>query len=78
MKAELKLWRGTPGSAGRYERYEVPFEPGQTVLDALRWIRVHHDLHYAPCRAGNDARAVAEQGADQGPRHRDCAAGRAS
>ena len=43
MKAELKLWRGTPGSAGRYERYEVPFEPGQTVLDALRWIRIHHD-----------------------------------
>jgi succinate dehydrogenase/fumarate reductase-like Fe-S protein len=32
-----------PGSAGRFERYEVPFEPGQTVLDALRWIRVHCD-----------------------------------
>jgi succinate dehydrogenase/fumarate reductase-like Fe-S protein len=21
----------------------VPFEPGQSVLDALRWVRVHHD-----------------------------------
>ena len=29
--------------AGRYQHYEVPFEQGQTVLDGLRWIRVHHD-----------------------------------
>jgi succinate dehydrogenase/fumarate reductase-like Fe-S protein len=28
---------------GRYEEFEVPFEPGQTVLDGLRWIRVHRD-----------------------------------
>jgi succinate dehydrogenase/fumarate reductase-like Fe-S protein len=28
---------------GRFERHEVPFEPGQTVLDALRWIRVQSD-----------------------------------
>ena len=47
MKAELKVWRGAPGEAGRYERYEVPFEAGQTVLDALRWIRVHHDASLA-------------------------------
>jgi hypothetical protein len=25
--------------AGRWEHYEVPFEPGQSVLDGLRWIR---------------------------------------
>jgi succinate dehydrogenase/fumarate reductase-like Fe-S protein len=37
------VWRGAPGVAGRYEPYEVPFEPGQTVLDGLRWIRVQHD-----------------------------------
>ena len=43
MKAELKVWRGAPGEPGRYQRYEVPFEPGQTVLDALRWIRIHGD-----------------------------------
>lgn len=43
MKASLKVWRGVPGEAGRYERYDVPFEQGQTVLDGLRWIRVQHD-----------------------------------
>ena len=41
--ARLRVWRGRPGEAGRFEAYEVPFEPGQTVLDALRWIRVHRD-----------------------------------
>ncbi|HET7198086.1 MAG TPA: 2Fe-2S iron-sulfur cluster-binding protein, partial [Burkholderiales bacterium] len=43
MKARLKIWRGEPGTTSRYEPHEVPFEPGQTVLDALRWIRVHRD-----------------------------------
>jgi succinate dehydrogenase/fumarate reductase-like Fe-S protein len=38
MLARLKIRRG-----GRYERFEVPFEAGQTVLDGLRWIRVHVD-----------------------------------
>src|SRR2546430_9907710 len=47
LKAKLKVCRGAPGEAGRYERYEVPFEAGQTVLDALRWIRVHHDASLA-------------------------------
>ena len=41
--AKLKVWRGRPGTAGRFEEFEVPFEPGQSVLDALRWIRVHRD-----------------------------------
>jgi len=43
VQAKLKVWRGAPGSAGRYEHYEVPFEQGQTVLDGLRWIRVNRD-----------------------------------
>ena len=38
MKAKLRIRRG-----GRYEEFEVPFEPGQSVLDGLRWIRVHRD-----------------------------------
>ncbi len=38
MLAKLKIQRGA-----RYERFEVPFEAGQTVLDGLRWIRVHVD-----------------------------------
>ena len=43
MQAKLKVWRGAPGSSGRYEHYDVPFEQGQTVLDGVRWIRVHRD-----------------------------------
>jgi succinate dehydrogenase/fumarate reductase-like Fe-S protein len=41
--ATLKVWRGVAPKQGRWERYEVPFEPGQSVLDGLRWIRVHRD-----------------------------------
>ena len=41
--ARLRVWRGGPGEPGRYETFEFPFEPGQTVLDALRWIRAQHD-----------------------------------
>jgi succinate dehydrogenase/fumarate reductase-like Fe-S protein len=41
--ARLKIWRGESADAGRWERHEVPFEPGQSVLDGLRWIRVHKD-----------------------------------
>jgi succinate dehydrogenase/fumarate reductase-like Fe-S protein len=41
--ARLKIWRGRSGEAGRYETYEVPFEPGQSVLDGLRWIRANRD-----------------------------------
>ncbi len=33
----------TKGEAPRTETFEVPFEPGQSVLDGLRWIRVHRD-----------------------------------
>jgi succinate dehydrogenase/fumarate reductase-like Fe-S protein len=41
--ATLKIWRGHDVNAGRWETYEVPFELGQSVLDALRWIRVNRD-----------------------------------
>jgi succinate dehydrogenase/fumarate reductase flavoprotein subunit len=41
--ATLKIWRGAARDRGRWEHYEVPFEPGQSVLDALRWIRVNED-----------------------------------
>jgi succinate dehydrogenase/fumarate reductase-like Fe-S protein len=41
--AQLKVWRGERPDAGRWERYDVPFEPGQSVLDGLRWIRVNRD-----------------------------------
>jgi succinate dehydrogenase/fumarate reductase-like Fe-S protein len=42
-QAILTIWRGAAPDVGRWETYEVPFEPGQSVLDALRWIRVNRD-----------------------------------
>jgi len=39
----LRIWRGLDPNAGRWETHEVPFEPGQSVLDALRWIRINRD-----------------------------------
>jgi succinate dehydrogenase/fumarate reductase-like Fe-S protein len=43
QQAQLKVWRGLDRDAGRWETYAVPFEPGQSVLDALRWIRINRD-----------------------------------
>ena len=40
--ARLKVWRGN-AVAGHFETFEVPFEPGQSVLDGLRWIRANRD-----------------------------------
>jgi succinate dehydrogenase/fumarate reductase-like Fe-S protein len=39
----MHIRRGAPGEAAHEQRYEVPYEPGQSVLDGLRWIRVHAD-----------------------------------
>jgi succinate dehydrogenase/fumarate reductase-like Fe-S protein len=41
--ATLTIWRGSDAASGRWESHEVPFEPGQSVLDGLRWIRVNRD-----------------------------------
>jgi succinate dehydrogenase/fumarate reductase-like Fe-S protein len=41
--ATLKIRRGTAGEGARFERFDVPFEPGQSVLDGLRWLRVTKD-----------------------------------
>jgi succinate dehydrogenase/fumarate reductase-like Fe-S protein len=41
--AHLKVWRGLDAQSGHFETYEVPFEPGQSVLDGLRWIRANCD-----------------------------------
>jgi succinate dehydrogenase/fumarate reductase-like Fe-S protein len=43
QRAHLKIWRGLDRAAGRWQTFEVPFEPGQSVLDGLRWIRAHGD-----------------------------------
>src|SRR5438477_6653816 len=39
----LKIWRGQDRASGHWEPHDVPFERGQSVLDGLRWIRIHRD-----------------------------------
>src|SRR5262245_6553304 len=42
--ARLRIRRGSAEDAEpRYDVFEVPFESGATVLDALSWIRGHRD-----------------------------------
>lgn len=41
--AILHVRRGTNDAAAHVETHTVPFEPGQSVLDALRWIRANVD-----------------------------------
>ncbi len=41
--AQLLVQRGGPDDAAQMVRYAVPFEPGQSVLDGLRWVRAHVD-----------------------------------
>ena len=42
-KAVLRVRRGTANDEARYDDFEVPFEEGMSVLDALRWIRINLD-----------------------------------
>ena len=41
--ARLRVRRGSVSEAVRYDTFEVPYEDGMSVLDALRWIRLHLD-----------------------------------
>ncbi|MGZ8466699.1 MAG: 2Fe-2S iron-sulfur cluster-binding protein, partial [Candidatus Binatia bacterium] len=41
--ATLHVRRGAPGAAARYDDFQVPYEEGMSVLDALRWIRGNLD-----------------------------------
>jgi succinate dehydrogenase/fumarate reductase-like Fe-S protein len=45
--AVLRVQRGARGEAIRFEDFEVPYEEGMSVLDALRWIRTHLDSSLA-------------------------------
>ena len=42
-RAVLRIRRGSANEESRYENFEVPYEAGMSVLDALRWIRVNVD-----------------------------------
>jgi len=39
----LRVYRGAEGDPPRYDTFEVPFEDGASVLDAIVWIRGHRD-----------------------------------
>ncbi len=41
--ARLHIQRGDSGGAPRVEIFDVPFTPGSSVLDGLRWIRTMRD-----------------------------------
>ena len=43
QQCTLTIWRGADAKSGHWQSFEVPFEPGQSVLDGLRWIRVNKD-----------------------------------
>ena len=45
--ANLKIRRGGPEQPERHETFDFPFEDGQSVLDALRWIRGNKDASLA-------------------------------
>lgn len=42
-KSVLRVRRGSAGDVPRFDEFEVPYENGMSVLDALRWIRIHRD-----------------------------------
>jgi succinate dehydrogenase/fumarate reductase-like Fe-S protein len=41
--ATLLIRRGGPSDVARHDRFDVPFEPGQSLLDGLRAIRATTD-----------------------------------
>ena len=41
--AVLRIARGGPRDVVRSDVFEVPFTPGQSILDGLMWIREHAD-----------------------------------
>lgn len=45
--ATLRIRRGVPGEPSRFDDFDVPYEDGMSVLDALRWIRAHRDSSLA-------------------------------
>jgi succinate dehydrogenase/fumarate reductase-like Fe-S protein len=45
--ATLRIRRGEADDPKRYEDFEVPFEAGQSLLDGLRWLRIHRDATLA-------------------------------
>ena len=59
-RARLTIRRGAPGEDGCLDVFEYDFEDGQSVLDALRWIRGHVDPSLAVRYACINANACKE------------------
>ena len=54
--ATLRVWRGADRGSGTLIDYLVPHQDGQSVLDALLWIRANQDASLAirhACHNGN-------------------------
>src|SRR5210317_305284 len=54
LSIAVRVWRGT-SAGGRFEQFEVPQQPSQTILDVVTWIQRHLDagLSYRfACRVG--------------------------
>ncbi len=47
LTVTVRVARGAAGEAERFDSFEVPFEDGASVLDALVWIRAHVDCSLA-------------------------------
>jgi len=43
LHVNLRVQRGAAGETLRFETHQVPFDSGQSVLDALRWVRANVD-----------------------------------
>ena len=43
LNAELHIFRGTPCKDSKFETFNVPFQQGASVLDALIWINDNVD-----------------------------------
>lgn len=43
----VKVYRGAEGEPPREDSFEVPYNEGASVLDALTWIRSHRDSSLA-------------------------------
>ncbi len=51
---QVSVWRGE-GDSGSFERFEVPVQENQTILDVVSWIQQHSDATLAyrfACRVG--------------------------
>jgi succinate dehydrogenase/fumarate reductase-like Fe-S protein len=42
-RTRLKVHRGSAGETPRFQNYDIEFEPGESVLDGLRWLRAQED-----------------------------------